>query len=290
MAFLFYFHSMNSICFNGKILPADQPVLMVDNRSYRYGDGLFETMKVDNGKICLEGYHFERFFSSLQLLQMELPALLTAEKLSQQVLQLCERNNCSGLARVRLSAFRGNGGIFEGSDEIQYIIERWPLNESVNRLNENGLIIDIYPDARKSCDLFSNIKSANFLPYVMAARHAKQHKLNDCLVLNVNDRITDSTIANVFLLKGDKLITPPLGEGCINGVMRRYLLEKIKEADFEIKVEEALVTVDDLLSANEVFLTNAIQGIKWVAQFRDKKYTSVVTSKIYSRFIQTIFK
>lgn len=281
---------MNSICFDGKILPADQPVLMVDNKSYRYGDGLFETMKVVNGKICLESYHFERFFSSLQLLQMELPALLTSAKLGQQVLQLCEKNKFSQLARVRLSAFRGNGGIFEGTDDLQYLIECWPLNESVNRLNENGLIIDIYPDARKSCDLFSNIKSANFLPYVMAARHAKQNKLNDCLVLNVNDRITDSTIANVFLLIGDKIITPPLSEGCINGVMRRYLLEKIKEADFEIKVEEALVTVDDLLSANEVFLTNAIQGIKWVARFRDKKYTSVVTAKIYSRFIQTIFK
>lgn len=271
-------------------MPANEPVLLADNKSYRYGDGLFETMKVIHEKICLEKYHFERFFSSLQLLQMELPELLTAEKLRQQVLQLCKKNNCSGLARVRLSAFRGNGGIFEGSDEMQYLIECWPLNESVDRLNENGLIIDIYPDARKSCDSFSNIKSANFLPYVMAARYAKQNKWNDCLVLNVNDRIADSTIANVFLVKGEKIITPRLSEGCINGVMRRYLLEKIREADFEMRIEEGLLTVDDLLSADEVFLTNAIQGLKWVAGFRDKKYSSIATTKIYSRFIQTIFK
>jgi branched-chain amino acid aminotransferase len=281
---------MNFICFNGKILSASEPVLMADNKSYRYGDGLFETIKVINGKICLESYHFKRFFSSLQLLQMVLPALLTAEKLREQVFQLCEKNKCIGLARIRLSVFRGNGGIFEGSDELQYLIECWPVNESVNRLNENGLVIDIYPDAKKSCDHFSNIKSANFLPYVMAARYAKQNKWNDCLVLNVNDGVADSTIANVFLVKGEKLITPALSEGCINGVMRRYLLEELKEADFEMKVEEGFVTVDDLHSADEVFLTNAIQGIKWVARFRDKKYTSVVTEKIYSRFIQTIFK
>lgn len=281
---------MNFICFNGKILSAGEPVLMANNKSYRYGDGLFETMKVMNGKICLEGYHFERFFSSLQLLQMELPALVTTEKIRQQVLQLCEKNNCIGPARVRLSVFRGNGGIFEGSDEIQYLIECWPLNESVNRLNENGLIIDIYPDARKSCDLFSNIKSANFLPYVMAARYAKQNKCNDCLVLNANGRIADSTIANVFLVKHGKIITPSLSEGCINGVMRRYLLEKLNESDFEMRAEEGLITVDDLLSANEIFLTNAIQGIKWVARLRDKEYTSVAVTKIYSRFIQTILK
>jgi branched-chain amino acid aminotransferase len=281
---------MNFICLNGKFLPDNEPVLMADNKSYRYGDGLFETMRVMDGEIRLEGYHFERFFSSLQLLQMELPALVTEGKFRQEVLQLCEKNKCSRLARVRLSAFRGNGGIFEGNDEIEYLIECWPLYESANRLNENGLIIDIYPDARKSCDQFSNIKSANFLPYVMAARYAKQNKWNDCLVLNVNDRIADSAISNVFLVKGEKIVTPLLNEGSINGVMRKYLLEKLREADFERRVEEGLVTIDDLFSADEVFLTNAIQGIKWVARFRDKKYTSIVTAKIYSRFIQTIFK
>jgi branched-chain amino acid aminotransferase len=281
---------MNSICFNGKTLTAGKPILMADNKSYRYGDGLFETMKVIDGKICLANYHFERIFSSLQLLQMDLPVFVTAEKLSQQVLQLCEKNKCSRLARVRLSAFRGNGGIFEGTDEIQYLIECWPLNESVNQLNENGLIIDIYPHARKSCDQFSNIKSANFLPYVMAARYAKQNKWNDCLVLNINDRLADSTIANIFFVKGRKIITPSLSEGCINGVMRRYLLEKLMKADFDMISEERFVTIDDLLSADEVFLTNVIQGIKWVARFRDKEYTSFNTEKIYSRFIQTIFK
>lgn len=263
---------------------------MADNKSYRYGDGLFETMKVMSGGICLESFHFERLFSSLQLLQMRLPALVTREKIRQQVLQLCEKNDCMGLARVRLSVFRGNGGIFEGSDELQFLIECWPLSESVNRLNENGLIVDIYPDAKKSCDRFSNIKSANFLPYVMAARYARQNKWNDCLLLNVNDRIADSAIANVFMVKGETIITPPLSEGCINGVMRRYLLEKLKEVDFEIRAQEGSVTIDDLLSADEVFLTNAIQGIKWVARLRDKEYTSVNAGKIYSRFIQTIFK
>ena len=282
MAFLFYFHSMNSICLNGKIVSADEPVLMVDNRSYRYGDGLFETMKVVNRKIVLESYHFDRFFSSLALMRFKIPALVTAKRLQKQVLLLCERNKCEALARVRLSVFRGNGGIFESLDDFQYSIECWPLGESINQLNENGLVIDIFPDARKSCDQFSNLKSANYLPYTMAARYAKENKLNECLVLNVHERIADATIANIFIVKGGDIITPPPGEGCVKGVMRRYLIEKVK-------AEEKEISESDLREADEVFLTNAISGIRWVKSFRDKNYSNLRAKKIYQEFIQTIF-
>ena len=281
MAFLFYFHSMNSICLNGKIVPGDEPVLMVDNRSYRYGDGIFETMKVVNKKIALEALHFERFFSSLASMGFKIPALITAGKLREQVLALCEKNKCDSLARVRLSVFRGNGGIFESLDDFQYCIECWPLNASIGQLNENGLVIDIFPDARKSCDKFSNLKSANYLPYAMAARYAKENKLNECLVLNVHERIADATIANIFLIKGDRLITPSLSEGCVNGVMRRYLIENIK-------VEESEIAEIDLQDADEVFLSNAISGIRWVKSFRQKNYSNLQSRKIYKDLIQTI--
>jgi branched-chain amino acid aminotransferase len=281
MAFLFYFHSMNSICLNGKIVPGDGPVLMVDNRSFRYGDGLFETMKIVNRKIALESYHFDRLFSSLAIMGFTIPALMTAGKWREQIILLCEKNKCESLARVRLSVFRGNGGVFESLDDFQYSIECWSLSESVNQLNENGLVIDIFPDARKSCDKFSNLKSANYLPYIMAARYAKEHKLNECLVLNVHERIADATIANIFLLKEGNLITPPLSDGAVNGTMRRYLMEKVK-------VEEKGISESDLQEAEEIFLTNAISGMRWVKSFRGKNYSSLQTKKIYQELIQTI--
>jgi branched-chain amino acid aminotransferase len=205
MAFLFYFHSMNNICLNGKIIPGHEPVLMIDNKNYRYGDGLFETMKVVSKNIALERYHFERFFSSLERLGFKKPELLTIQRLQHEIGLLCEKNKCEALARVRLTVFRGKWGVFESLDDFQYSIECWPLDKSINRMNENGLVIDIFPDARKSCDKFSNIKSANYLPYIMAARHAKEHKLNECLVLNLHERIADSTIANVFFSKDGTL-------------------------------------------------------------------------------------
>jgi len=200
--------------------------------------------------------------------------------LKEKIRQLCKRNECEKLARVRLSFFRGNGGLYDEAGSLQYIIECWLLNESVNKLNENGLVIDIFPDARKSCDIFSNLKSANFLLYVMAAIFAKENKLNDCLVLNTHGNIADSTIANIFLIKNGIVTTPALSEGCINGVMRKYLLGKLQITNYQ--VHEAIVTINDLETADEIFLTNSIKNIRWVKQFRDKQYSCEKIKKINS--------
>ena len=259
---------------------------MASNRGYRYGDGLFETMKVVNESIALEQLHFERLFSGLLLLKFDIPKLVTAEKLQEEILHLCRKNECEKLARVRLSVFRGNGGLYDEDKTLQYVIECWPLNESVNKLNENGLVIDVYKDAQKSCDKFSNLKSANFLPYFMAAQYVKENKLNDCVVLNTKGGIADATIANIFIIKDGAVITPALTEGCVNGVMRRYLMGKLRAMNYDLR--EELLTVSNLRDADEVFLTNAINGIRWVRQFGDKIYTNLKTVEIYNRFIKTI--
>lgn len=284
MAFLFYFGAMNFISFNGKIISGDEPVLVVSNRSYRYGDGLFETIKLIQRKILLADYHFERLLSGLAILKFEIPKLFSKEKLERDILSLCKKNECEKLARIRISVFRGNGGLYDGNTILQYVIECWPLNESVNKLNENGLVIDIYTDVKKSCDKFSNLKSANFLPYSLAALFAKEHQLNDCLVLNSAGGIADSTIANIFLIKNDIVTTPALDQGCVNGVMRRYLLEQFRITGYEI--QERKLSVSDMENADEVFLTNAINGIRWVGKFRDKIYTNSMTREIYIRFIK----
>jgi branched-chain amino acid aminotransferase len=278
---------MNKICLNGKIFPSDEPVLMATNRGYRYGDGLFETMKVLNLEILLEAFHFERLFSGLSLLKISIPGLFTREKLREQILHLCERNECGTLARVRLSVFRGNGGLYDENKGLEYLVECWPLDESVNQLNENGLVLGVYPPARKSCDVFANLKSANFLPYTMAAQFAKENKWNDCLVLNTYERICDATIANLFIIKDGIILTPPLSEGCVNGVMRRRILESgSRGLDLESKVEESALTIEDILNADEVFLTNAINGIRWVRQFMEKTYSNSRTISINNQLVQ----
>jgi branched-chain amino acid aminotransferase len=276
---LFLLLLMKFINVNGKILEEDTAFIKTDNHSYRYGDGLFETMKVMDGRILLSDLHFERLFNGLSILKLHVPPYFNQQDLKKEILDLCRRNNGEQPGRVRLSISGGNGGLYDGDESVQYLVECRPLDYAVNELNENGLVIGVFPDAKKSCDVFSNLKSASHLPYTIAARFAKEHKLNDCLLLNVFNRICDSTIANVFWIKDKQVFTPPLSEGCIAGVMRRYLIESLQDTRY--KVRDKKCEIEDLENADEIFLTNAIQGIRWVKQFRDKIYTDTITKDIY---------
>jgi len=274
---------MKFISDNGKFVVSDKPVLHADNSSYRYGDGLFETMKIVNGEIRLQAYHFERLFTSLSHLKYVVPKLFTPTYLQEHILKLCKKNKCDAYGRVRLSVYRGNGGLYDEGKVFHFLIESWPLNMSMKQLNENGLVIDVFNGAAKSCDALSNLKSANFLPYVMAAIFAKEQKLNDCLILNSNGSIADATIANVFIVANKILYTPGLDQGCVNGVMRKHILTALSNTDFEVR--EVPLTIQDVMNADEVFLTNAMSGIRWVRQFKQKAYTNEVCKEIYNRFV-----
>ncbi len=267
---------MNYVIVDGSLVTEDQPVLKVNNRGYRYGDGLFETMLAREGKIVFETYHFERLFEGLQLVQIELSPEINSRQLASEIRTLCEKNNCNEFARVRLSVNRGNGNLSD-PHRPQYLIECHPINK--RSWNESGLLVDVYPLARKTCDSFSHLKSANYLPYVMAARYAAQNQLDDALVLNIHERIAESSIANVFVVKDGQLFTPPLREGCVAGTVRRWILE-----NYDVK--EKGLTLEDILSADEIFLSNAISGIRWVRQCGKAKYQAKRSLEIYEKLQQ----
>ena len=268
---------------NGKLFEVSDPALSITNHSYRYGDGLFETMKMVNGKIELIKFHFERLFYSMQVLGFRVPVLFSETEIINQVNQLAEKNHYSKLARIRLSVSRGDGGLNDCDDKLQYTIECFAADENINRLNENGFTIDTFPDAVKSCDKFSNLKSSSYLHYVMAARYAKENKLNDALILNQHNRICEASIANLFWIKNEIIYTPPLSEGCVMGTMRKHLLNQLPAIGFTVK--ENICTIEDLQNADELFLTNAIYGMRWVKQFRDKSYTNNIGRRIYESVI-----
>jgi len=271
--------------YNGRFFADNENVLPKDDRSYRYGDGLFETMKLINGNILLEDHHFERLFSGLDVLKFNIPVLFTKQKIEKEIKELSKKNECERSARIRLSISRGNGGLYDCDNKFSYLIECWPLEQK--DINENGLIIDIFPDARKSIDVFSNLKSANYLPYVMAAIWVKENKLNDALILNQHDRVCDSTIANVFWIKDNKIFTPPLSEACVAGVMRKKILE-LATHNSDFFVSESILTEDILLQADEVFLTNAVTGIRLVNKCRSKVYKNTISRRIFSALGKTL--
>jgi branched-chain amino acid aminotransferase len=272
--------------FNGALLPANQAIVTASNRGLRYGDGLFETIKLVNGQMPLFALHIERLLHGLNTLHMSLPENFTPDYLQQSILTVCERNNCTAAARIRVSLFRGNGTLFSVEDiHPSLVIQAEPLPNAYLALNNKGWQIDIYPHVKKSCDLLSNLKSNNYLPYVMAAMHAQRCSLNDCLVLNAWDRICDATIANIFWIHNNYICTPPLSEGGVAGVMRRYLLTRLQQAGYTTL--ETACTEHELLLADEVFLTNALYGIRWVQQFREKMYARQLITELYDQFVKS---
>lgn len=271
---------------NGVLLRTGSPILTAGNRGFRYGDGLFETLLVRNGHIRLRDLHFERLFEGIRRLQFIIPAHFSPKFLEEAILRLCERNGHASLARVRLVVYRGEGGLYDPQAPPCYLIESWPLDAASKDWNEQGLTLDIYPDGCKSCDTLANLKSNNFLLYALAALHAGAHRLDDCVVLNHHGRIADSTIANVFYIKDRQAYTPSLSEGCVAGIMRRFLLAALPDSGFP--VHERPVLVEELFNADEIFLTNAIKGIRWVGAFRTSRYSSTQSKAIYDQLIKPL--
>jgi len=260
-------------------LPASEPVFKVENRSFRYGDGLFETMKVFKGKIILEQFHYERLFTGLKMLQIK--NVLVTLTVSQLILELCRKNNCVDLARVRLAVFRNI------LNEAEFVIEAFPLNHQVNQWNEKGLTVELYPYARKSEDAFSNLKTASFLPYVLAELYAKERGIDDAIVLNASNHLADTSKANIFLVINSEIFTPSLDQGCVAGVMRRFLIEQLKKNNYRVRQDE--ISHEQLFAASEVFLTNSIYDIRWVEKFRQKTYSSKQVFSFYQEINSVLY-
>jgi branched-chain amino acid aminotransferase len=178
-----------------------------------------------------------------------------------------------------MMVFRGDGNVYDTeNNDANIIIETFELNDTIE-LNENGLVADIFTGAKKSCDPFSNLKSNNALASVMARLFAKQNNLDDTIILNCYNRVCESSIANVFIIKDEKIFTPPLSEGCIAGTLRRWMLGNFSSKKYV--VSEKNLSVDDLFQADELFLTNSIQPIRWVKNIGEKIYDNRITKEIF---------
>ena len=270
--------------FDGAVLPAGQNVLTADNKGFRYGDGLFETMLAGGGRIRLGPYHFERLLSGMRTLRFEPPAQF-ASAIERQILELCVINGHTGHSRVRLTVFRGDGSLTDITDTFpHYIIQSSPWPAGPSGWSAEGLVIDIFAGGCKACDVYATLKSNNYLLYSLAAMYGRDQGLDDCLVLNSHGRLTDSTIANLFYIKDHRFYTPPLSEGCVAGVMRRYLLEALPRAGYS--VQEQPVNPEELAGADEVFLTNALRGIRWVRAFRGITYGNRLAAAVHEQIIQ----
>lgn len=262
---------MPFINLNGKLIEEQAAALQADNRSFRYGYGLFETILVKGGEMQLKQYHWRRLWQGMEQLQFTIPKNFTPSMLEAEVLRTVKKNKGEVLCRVRLQVFPGNGGLYDGDNyNPEYLVESFPLEPLFTELNATGLIVGIAAGLVKSNDSIANLKSCNALIYAQASKQAKGNKWNDALIVNNSEHIIETSIANLFWVKNSKIYTPPLSEGCIAGVMRAYILDKAAEKGLEITLKP--LSVAELMEADEVFATNAIRRLKWVRNIGDTTY------------------
>ena len=265
------------ILLNGKPM-RNENLLTASNRSFRYGDGFFESIRVMNGKIPLLKYHLQRIARNQELLRMKPESELTGDSLLASVESLLNKNSTGKNARLRLVFFRNEGNDFNSlTNSCSWILQSYKLNEKKWEWNENGLSIGIFPDARKAPGRFSQVKSNSMLSNIMASIWAKENKLNEAILLNSDERVCESIHANIFLVEktSAKIFTPPLSEACVDGVMRKFILDNTT-------VVEKKLSVADLENAAEIFLSNAVKGIRWVGTFQKRKFGSEKVKEIFA--------
>ncbi len=265
---------LDSYCiYNGHLISLYEPAISFSNRAFRYGDSLFESIRYTNGKIMFLADHVKRIKLSMTTLRMNVPAEFTTGNIESLILHLLEQNNIKQDARIRLTVFRNEGGFYTpDTNDISFLIETEALETTGYQLNQKGLWVDVYAEIKKQINKISNLKTGSALLYVMAGITKTSLKLDDCLLVNDNGNIIESISANIFVVKNGTLYTSPISDGCVDGVMRKQILDIA--AQNKILTFEQTLTVHTLTNGDEVFLTNAIKGIQWVGQFKNKFYTN----------------
>jgi branched-chain amino acid aminotransferase len=270
------------INYNGNIT-SEPKLSLVDNRAFLYGDSVFETLKVIDGKILFLEEHYFRLMASMRIIRMEIPMLFTMEYMEKQVLSLAEALNIADSARVRISFFRNSGGYYLPTDNTaEFIITATALQEKLYVVSRDEYEVDIYKDFYVSTHLLSTLKTTNKMVHITGSIYAHENGLQNCLLLNDDKNVVEALQGNLFMLLEGKLITPSVADGCLNGIMRKQVLAIARKID-GLEVVEKSVSPFDLQKAEELFITNVIKGIQPVTKYRKKLYTDNLAAEITKR-------
>ncbi len=267
------------INFNGTLLPQDNTDL-TQNRGFLYGDAVFETLKICNGKILFLEDHYFRLMASMRVIRMEIPMNFTMEFLEEQVLEVVKAKDILSSARARITVCRNDGGFYlPTTNTISYLIHATSLDDAQYVFHKSDYEVDLFKDFYITKQLLSSIKTTNKLVNITGSIFASENGLDNCLLLNDSKNVVEALQGNLFMRVGNKLITPPLTEGCLNGIMRKQILQLAKKVD-GLEVVEDIISPFDLQKADELFLTNVIQGVRPITQYRKKKFDTQLSEQL----------
>lgn len=241
-------------------------MLSLDNRAFRYGDALFESIRVVQGRPCFLEAHLARLRHGSERL-----GLRHQEDLYALVAQLLHRSGTTS-GRLRMCLTRKSGGLYAPQQQMGIVgAEISPVEPSTYPTWQHGLKVGRLANHRVGDTILNGLKSANALTYVMAGKACRELGWDEGLLTNHRGEIVEGYSSNLWVWKDGQLSTPSLQYGGVAGVIRQLLLES--RYGWPLPVQARAIHPDELSTADEIWLTNAIQGIRWVADYEGRELT-----------------
>ncbi|MEZ4775071.1 MAG: aminotransferase class IV [Bacteroidia bacterium] len=255
------------IILNGKLYAPGDPEATFLNRSFRYGDGLFETIRIHNGHPLSLDSHLARMTNGMKALKFEFQADSFAEKITSELRRMMEISGIDKHGKVSLRIFRSGEGNYKPiSHSPYYLLEGYALKDDYFQSKATYTLTE-YTDISLNSNLLSPFKTTSALPYVMAAIHAEEKGFDES-VLYCNGYVSETSSSNIFIIEKQKILTPPLSAGCVDGIMRKRVIRLAGE--LKLNFAEKKLKSRDLSQADEIFLTNSMRGIMPVRQWKDQ--------------------
>ena len=268
--------------FNGDIQNRTEKIFL--NRAFLYGDSVFETIKVVKNKILFWEEHYLRLMSSMRILKIEIPNTFTPEYLEDQIKKTNFSISKLFSGRVRLTIFRDGGGFYTPkSNESCFVIKSSENDKIFFETEFKEYKVDIYKDYFIQSNLLSNLKTNNRLINVLGSIYAKNNGLENCILLNDQKLVAEFLNGNIFIVKENIVLTPPLGSGCLGGVMRNKIIESITGIPL-IEVKEENFSAYEIISSQEIWVSNCISGIIPVTEYRNKQFGNSLARKVTDLF------
>ncbi|WP_130736687.1 aminotransferase class IV [Flavobacterium sp. J27] len=266
--------------YNGTILE-NSGIAIEENRGFLFGDSVFETVRVLDKKVLFLEDHYFRLMASMRIFRMEIPMNFTMEFFEEQILLLvnAQEIDCHSF-RVRLSIFRKEAGFYlPKTNNIAYVIACVPLESDIYGFKKTAYEVELYKDAYVTKQLFSSLKSNNKIIQVAGSIFASENGYDNCLLLNDEKNVIEALQGNIFMRMGNTISTPPVTDGCLNGIMRKQILNLAKKKE-QYEVVEQSISPFDLQKADELFVTNVITGIQPITKYRKKEYEVKTASEL----------
>ncbi|EGV43864.1 aminotransferase class IV [Bizionia argentinensis JUB59] len=271
------------INFNGNITDNLQ-TLSINNRGFAYGDAIFETCKYSHGNLLFWEDHYFRLMASMRIMRMEIPMNFTMEFLEAEIQKTLVENEISNkTARVKLTVFRDEGGLYKPSSKnVGFVIAVSPLETDFYLLNDAYYEVDLFKDFYVSPSLLSTLKTNNKAINIVGSVYAEENNLQNALLINTDKKVVEALNGNLFLVKEKTIKTPPLADGCLKGVMRKQIIDLVAQLP-EYELEEASISPFELQKSDELFITNVITGIQPISKYRKKEFNNTVAKMLLQK-------